>query len=172
VLIEPEGDGNSQILHYGGDNGDVSRYRQGTLYFSYNTVVSERASNTTLARLSDPGETGDFRNNIITTSGPLAMMVVDGTLRLSGNWIEAGWRDSFDGGFVGTIDDVGDNALGADPGFTDAAGHDLRPLPGAPIEGLAVPLAPEAAAHPVTLQYALHRAATERATTADAGAFE
>jgi len=52
VLIEPDGAGNSQIVHYGGDSGNEAIYRKGTLYFFNNTVVSTRAGNTTLLRLS------------------------------------------------------------------------------------------------------------------------
>ncbi|WP_419641612.1 hypothetical protein, partial [Thiolapillus sp.] len=58
VLIEPDGAGNSQMVHYGGDSGDSgdsgneSIYRKGTLYFYHNTVVSTRDGNTTLVRLS------------------------------------------------------------------------------------------------------------------------
>ena len=48
LLIEPDGAGNSQIAHYGGDSGTVANYRKGTLYFYNNTVVSTRAGNTTL----------------------------------------------------------------------------------------------------------------------------
>lgn len=40
ILIEHADDGNSQILHYGGDSGDESIYRKGTLFFYNNTVIS------------------------------------------------------------------------------------------------------------------------------------
>jgi hypothetical protein len=40
VLIERDGDGNSQVAHYGGDNGGSASYRKGTLYFHHNTLVS------------------------------------------------------------------------------------------------------------------------------------
>ncbi|KAA0211202.1 right-handed parallel beta-helix repeat-containing protein [bacterium] len=68
VLIEPNGAGNSQILHYGGDNGNTATYRKGTLYFYGNTIVSTRTGNTTLMRLSTNSETCDCRNNIIYVS--------------------------------------------------------------------------------------------------------
>ena len=65
VLIEPDGAGNSQIVHYGGDSGRRPNYRKGTLYFYHNTVVSTRAGNTTLFRLSTNDET---RRRAATTS--------------------------------------------------------------------------------------------------------
>ncbi len=68
VLIESEGEGNSQILHYGGDSGTTADYRKGTLYFHHNTVVSTRSGNTTLMRLSTNDEHADVRNNILFTT--------------------------------------------------------------------------------------------------------
>src|SRR3970282_1976293 len=65
VLIEPDGAGNRQIVHYGGDGGDEAVYRKGTLHFYANTVVSTRAGNTTLFRLSSPDESADCRNNVL-----------------------------------------------------------------------------------------------------------
>jgi len=32
VLVEHDDQSNSQILHYGGDSGDTTIYRKGTLY--------------------------------------------------------------------------------------------------------------------------------------------
>ena len=54
ILIEPDGAGNSQIVHYGGDSGTTEEYRKGDLYFYNNTVISTRSGNTTLVRLSTP----------------------------------------------------------------------------------------------------------------------
>src|SRR5690606_2610711 len=65
VLIEPDGAGNSQIGHYGGDNGNTALYRKGVLHFFHNTVVSLRSGNTTLLRLSTADESADVRNNVL-----------------------------------------------------------------------------------------------------------
>ncbi|MBS3920008.1 MAG: polysaccharide-degrading enzyme [Deltaproteobacteria bacterium] len=59
ILIEPNGAGNSQVLHYGGDSGNTTIYRKGILYFYNNTVVSTRTGNTTLMRLSTNEKTCD-----------------------------------------------------------------------------------------------------------------
>ena len=85
VLIEGDGEGNSQIVHYGGDSGDTSRYRKGTLHFFHNTVVSERTGNTTLLRLSSNGESADVRNNVLYVEAQgsrLAMLNSSGAARL------------------------------------------------------------------------------------------
>ncbi len=168
VLVEPDGDGNSQIVHYGGDNGDVGTYRRGTLYFYDNTVVSERAGNTTLVRLSDPDETLDMRNTIVSAA-KLAILERDGTATLATSWLPTGWVDSFDGGFAGTVTDSG-VITGGDPGFVDAAGQDYALAAGSPAIGAAGPLAP--AALPVDMQYVPHQQGTARITTNDLGAFE
>lgn len=133
LLIEPDGAGNSQIGHYGGDSGDETIYRKGMLYFYNNTVVSTRAGNTTLLRLSTNDEQADVRNNILYVSagGPfLAMLDSTGVLSLTHNWLRPGWVASH-GGLAGTIDDDGTSVLGASPGFTDLAAQDFHLVAGA-----------------------------------------
>ena len=75
VLIEPDGAGNRQIAHYGGDSGTTSKYRKGTLHFYNNTLVSYRTDRTTLFRLSTNDERADARNNIfyVTAAGTHAV---------------------------------------------------------------------------------------------------
>ncbi len=177
VLIEPDGAGNSQIVHYGGDGGDAAKYRKGDLHFFHNTLVSTRSGNTTLLRLSTPDESADVRNNIlyVTAGGSrLAMMNADGTLDLSHNWTKAGWVDSH-GTLTGTINDDGTGILGTDPGFIDEAGQDFGLLPGADAEDAGGSL------HPATLpdhlpvrHYLPHQGSLPRPVDApfDLGAFE
>ncbi len=64
ILIEPDGAGNRQMVHYGGDSGATGSYREGLLHFYNNTLVSTRTDRTTLFRLSTNDERCDFRNNI------------------------------------------------------------------------------------------------------------
>ena len=45
VLVEPDGAGNRQLIHFGGDNGNEPTYR-GTLYLWNNTMVSTRTNRT------------------------------------------------------------------------------------------------------------------------------
>ncbi len=123
VLVEPEDNGNSQILHYGGDSGDTDWYRKGTLHFYNNTIVSERAGNTTLVRLSSSEESADMRNNIVAVQGTLGLVSEHGDLDLQGNWLQAGWRPSIEGA-TGSVQDSG-TLSGDDAGFVDLAGHDF-----------------------------------------------
>ena len=130
LLIEPDGAGNSQITHYGGDSGTVANYRKGTLYFYNNTVVSTRAGNTTLFRLSSNEENCDARNNIFynTAAGTsLAMMDDTGVLTISHNWMKNGWRQSH-GTPTGTLNNNGTSVLGTSPGFVNEAGQDFKLL--------------------------------------------
>ncbi|MCP3964297.1 MAG: polysaccharide-degrading enzyme [bacterium] len=176
VLIESDDQGNSQVVHYGGDGGDTGLYRKGTLHFYNNTVVSTRTGNTTLLRLSTNDEAADVRNNVLYASASgdrLAMLAAAGDLTLRHNWLKPGWRDSHSG-LTGTIDDDGSSILGAAPGFLDEPSQNYRPAAGAPlIEAGTLPhLA--TAAHPVLRHYVRHTTHEPRPTDAvvDVGAWE
>jgi hypothetical protein len=122
VLVEPDAAGNSQMVHYGGDSGDTSIYRKGTLHFYNNTAVSTRTGNTTLLRLSTNDETCDCRNNIVWTSATgshLALLNEAGVVHLKNNWLNSGWVASHDG-LGGIIYDDGGNISGNSPGFVGA----------------------------------------------------
>jgi hypothetical protein len=128
VLLEADGEGNSQIVHYGGDSGIEDDYRKGTLYFYNNTVVSTRSGNTTLFRLSTNDEHCDARNNIFhvsEASGRLAILDDTGTISLTHNWIAEGWTGSH-GTVGGSIDDDGTNIEGDRPGFEDETAEDFH----------------------------------------------
>ena len=177
VLVEPDGAGNSQIVHYGGDSGDTSIYRKGTLHFYENTVVSTRTGNTTLLRLSTNDESADVRNNVVyvTAAGNrLAMLDSAGQLALRANWFKTGWVNSHSG-LTGTITTPIANVTGAAPGFVNEAGQDFHLTSGSPARDAGTPL--EAAAlptHAVAREYVKHQAETARPVdgTLDIGAHE
>ncbi len=145
VLIEHEGGGNNQILHYGGDNGDEPLYRKGVLYFVNNTVISDRSGLTTLARLSTNEETALIAGNILFTTAPganLAILDESGVVTLSQNWIKRGWRKSHEQNFAGRMT-ARDNIEGDSPGFVDFAHREFRPAADSPCvnAGMLLPLA-------------------------------
>ena len=178
VLIERDADGNSQICHYGGDNGNAATYRKGKLHFFHNTLVSRRTGNTTLLRLSTDAESADVRDNVLYVSAAgnrLAMLDQDGVLTLTKNWLKTGLVGSHSGG-TPMITNNG-QVTGTDPGFVDSAGEDLTPAAGSPLIDQAVALAPAASAagHAVALRYVKHQSSAPRVQNGpalDLGAFE
>jgi hypothetical protein len=174
ILIEPDGAGNSQILHYGGDSGNTAIYRKGTLYFYNNTVVSTRTGNTTLMRLSTNEETCDCRNNVVYVTAPgsrLALLDSSGILHLNNNWLKTGWQGSHSG-LTGIIYDEGRMVNGESPGFVDAAAQDYHLMNSSVCIDAGTSLRPEA--NDLSRQYVKHRASEPRPSSGplDIGAFE
>jgi len=177
VLIEPAGDGNRQMIHYGGDSGTTSDYRKGTLHAYNNTFVSTRTDRTTLMRLSTNEETADFRNNIVypTLAGNTVSLVdQSGELYLTHNWFKPGWVDTF-GTLSGTIHDDGTAVVGTSPGFENAAAQDFRLSAGSDPINASAALAPAvSASHPPVRHYVKHQSSEARLNDAvyDIGAYE
>jgi hypothetical protein len=159
LLIETADVGNSQIVHYGGDGGDESWYRKGTLHFYQNTVYSLRSGNTTLLRLSSGDEQADVRNCVVhAAAGGERLAVIDGAgvAMLSYCWLTEGWRASHDGDPSGEVT-AGDCLDGDAPGFVDPALLNLTPAAGSPLAEAGGPRAPEVDNHPVMAAYQAHQ---------------
>ncbi len=177
VLIEPDGAGNSQITHYGGDSGATANYRKGTLYFYNNTVVSTRAGNTTLFKLDTNEETCDARNNIFynTASGAnLALLDDAGTLSITHNWLKANWRVSFST-FGGTVNNDGTSVQAASPNFADEAAQNFRLLANSTAINVGTNLLSAVLpANNIVRQYVKHQSSEARPTNGnlDSGAYE
>ncbi len=177
VLIEPDGAGNSQIVHYGGDSGTQADYRKGTLYFYNNTVISTRTTNTTLISLSTNDETANVFNNTVytTASGSnFAMISNNGTFNMYHNWLKTGWKDCHCNP-NGVVNDTGNNLAGSDPLFEDFDAQNFRLLQNSPLinQGDVIPAAllPD---HNVSQEYAEHQNSTSRDISGDIdiGAYE
>jgi hypothetical protein len=177
ILIEPDGAGNSQIIHYGGDSGDESRYRKGTLYLYNNTVVSTRTGNTTLLRLSSPGESADVRNNIVyvTESGSrLGIVESDGAVEMRNNWLKTGWRISDSNGQA-DVRDIEGNRTGDIPGFMGFDSQDFGLAEGSECRSGGTLLAEACQGdHQVLYEYVRHCGGRPRPQDAvpDIGAYE
>lgn len=157
VLIEREADGNSQIVHYGGDSGKVEGYRKGVLHFYHNTLVSTREQATTLFRLSTEEESVECYGNIIhATEGGihLALMCNVGVLRLGKNWLSQGWVPSMDD-FTGKIEMLSPSVQGNDPGFVSLTDQDFSLAPASHCLGAAGEL--PAGLPPVQRRYVRHQ---------------
>jgi parallel beta-helix repeat protein len=175
VLIEPDGTDNNQIVHFGGDSGTTADYR-GTLYFWNNTLVSTRAGNTTLLRLSTNAQTAEVWNNIlyVTAAGNrLALSDTAGTVRYGGNLYKSGLVASHSG-VTGSVTNLGGNVTASSPGFVDEAQQDFRLLDTSPARNVAVSLPVDVAAYPLDHEYLKHQGWVTRPADAnpDIGAFE
>ena len=175
ILIEPDGAGNSQILHFGGDSGNEAIYR-GTLYFWNNTIVSTRTGNTTLIRLSTNAQTANIRNNIIyvtATGNKLALTNEAGVLYYGWNLFKPGFVTSH-GTVTGSVVDLGGNITAASPGFMDENAQDFRLTAVSPARNAAGTLPPETAAYTLDHEYLKDQALSIRQSegTADIGALE
>ncbi|MBU0993269.1 MAG: polysaccharide-degrading enzyme [Proteobacteria bacterium] len=176
ILFESGDDGNSQMIHYGGDGSNQDMYRRGVLYLYHNTIVSERTGNTTLIRLSTDDVTADIRNNIVYTSasaGHLALTNGQGILYLTSNWITEGYRNSFESTSADIKTSI-NNITGTRPGFTDANTGDFTLATGSDCISGAGNVASGASGHPVLKQYIRHQAGEDRPDYGDAtdiGAF-
>ena len=165
ILIKHDVQENGQVIHYGGDGGDYSRYRKGTLWFFNNTVVSYRSGNTTLLGISTNDEHVAAFNNVIyaTASGTrMAVMGARGVVDLYSNWLPEGWRSTHESYLEGTLY-ASDNITGTEPGFVDFSSMDFR-LDGdntALMHGAALPveILPE---HNLLNQYGVHQSGRER----------
>lgn len=170
ILFENE-DGNRQVVHYGGDSGNLSRYRKGTLFFYHNTVVSTRSGRTTFLRLSSADETCDARNNIFytdATGNNLELLSEKrGSLVLRSNWIKANYVHSFETSGSGSTTEY-NTISGTSPGFQDPSFQsslDVR-LSGPMLSSAALP----SNAPAVTREYALHTSSRMRSSD-DIGAY-
>lgn len=180
VLIEPDGDGNDQIVHYGGDSGHLNWYRKGVLQFYHNTVVSRRRDKTMLFRLSSPEQRVDCRNNIVLVTAPgrnLALVGPMGSVELRNNWFKTGWENR-DGLGVGQITGGKTSFTGESPGFLDLPGQDYHLAASSPCIGKAGSLAGDLLKrHPVLREYVNYQTSRARPGTnadhsaTDLGAF-
>lgn len=175
VLIEPGDIGNSQIVHYGGDEGVTADYRDGTLYFYNNTVISERTTSTTLFRLQLAAANVQARNNIFypTTHGGGTLFNLEsniGTANFQNNWFPTGWS------VTTNVTDDGDNLVEASPAFNDAGNEDFTlDASSSAIDAGAALHASVLPTHDLVRQYSKHQSSAARSqigAAIDIGAFE
>jgi hypothetical protein len=180
----------TNLVHYGGDNGNTTIYRKGMLYFYHNTVVIEadrrRHWRTIVLQLETNDEKADVRNNILfrraatpgETPTELSLMNQFGVATFGVNWVSPGWLTSYSGRplkgkLSGTGRFLGDR--NNDPGFVSLAQSDLRLLRTSPCinKGETLPGA-VTKQHSPNRQYKPHQAGEARKVTGaiDLGAFE
>ncbi len=177
ILIEPEGAGNSQVCHYGGDDNNATHsYRKGMLYFYHNTVISTRSSNTTLVRLSTDDEHADIRNNIVyvgASGSRLAILNDKGRCELGYNWFKEGWRKSHSNSNA-QVYDMSGNQIGSAPGFIEAAKHNYGLVATSQCRSGGTLIAPACIKHQVLFEYVhpIKRQDRPQDAIPDIGAYE
>lgn len=173
VLIEPDGSGNNQIVHFGGDNGPEETFRHGPLYFYHNTVVSLRTGTTNLLRLSTNDVSARVFNNIlfvVADGNQLSILDETGIVSLSHNFLKPDWQGSH-GELTGAIR-ARENIEAVDPGFSDLRKFDFTLRAGSvAIDGGADP---PPSRHPVDVEFNGERGSRPRPVHGplDLGAFE
>ncbi|MCA1560022.1 MAG: Ig domain-containing protein, partial [Acidobacteria bacterium] len=177
VLIERLTEGNRQIVMYGGDSGDTPAYRNGTLYFYNNTVVSYRTDRTTLFGIPTNDQRVDARNNIFyVTAAGNTLSVVDsaGFVDLLTNWFKPGFVSTFSS-LTGMVNGGASSIVGTSPGFADESTQDFRLAAGSPARDAGTVLSTDVLpAHLVTYEYVKHLGGGTRPADAaiDIGAYE
>lgn len=169
VIREITNDSNRQILQWGGDSGNGAAYRNGTLYFYSNTVVSLRTDGTTLFRISDAG-TGTveaYNNTLYATAAGNTVTVLQttgsGKVTLRYDWLKPGW---IAGGAV-----TASNLIQtASAGFINESQQDYHLASGSVCDNSAGVYS--VAGNPVDQEYVKPQSWEVRTSVSDIGAFE
>jgi len=182
ILVSGPGDSITAV-HYGGDSGDESTYRKGTLHFEHNTVYVHRDQSEAwrflVFDLSTDAESVVATNNVLhvtsdtpgATPSRLALMEQYGSLQLGKNWVQQDY-DNWHSGRIptGSISGTEQLLTGESPGFLDADNLELSPGLGSPLIDQAV-----ADVSPPERQYKKHYATVPRVRAGaafDLGAYE
>ncbi len=166
VLIKHDDTGQSQVVHFGGDNAGLPNDRT-FLYFYHNTVYSDRPDGTTLFFVNAAAEV-DARNNIFF--GPNATVeLIDpddssaATLELGNNWISSGYVV---GSGQATVNGQGNLIAGSDPGLV-AVPTDFTPTAGSAPVDAGTTLPSGVGAYPVDREYLAQGASRARTDSGD-----
>lgn len=135
---------NNQLFHYGGDTPPPETWRQGTLDFFNNTVISDRGagpgnSGVTVFSVSSPGATVRATNNVfhfrpLPHDGVILLEPARAStgrqLFLSNSWItepRCSGLETFRCVLAGPNIDLKEVQWGGDPAFVNEPGRDYRP---------------------------------------------
>src|SRR5690554_5547525 len=102
IIIDTGQSTNSAMIHYGGDSGDTSIYRKGTLYFYNNTVLNVRPQslNQYIFQIENKNQEVIAYNNIFYFSSNNAYLRSggrnNGVFELMNNWLVLNWKVGID----------------------------------------------------------------------------
>lgn len=127
VLLKHRDTNQSQIVHFGQDNGMSPRR---LMYFYQNTVLSDRDDGATVFFVNSETTVEAHNNAFVSSGGELELLDPDqssgATLVLGANWIQSGYRA---GSNSATYQGVENLIEGSDPGL----GEGYRPDSGSPL---------------------------------------
>ncbi len=136
VIVDNGQSTNSSMVHYGGDSGDTSIYRKGTLHFFNNTVLNIRPQsvNQYIFQLETNRQKLIAYNNIFYFSSNNAFLRSggrqNGVFELKNNWLVSNWKIGIDATESAYTDITVENTVtGQSPGFVNMAEMDFRLLP-------------------------------------------
>ena len=139
----------TNLVRYGGDSGISSLYRNGTLYFYNNTMVTRgdgsgsQYPDVFLFIMMQPEAIADVRNNVFYTlpltagnPGKLQTFAMGaGTVEMANNWVSPNSAKFWIGHLSGARINGWSTNIGANnnPMLVNALAHDYRPAAGSPL---------------------------------------
>ncbi|MFO0696138.1 MAG: right-handed parallel beta-helix repeat-containing protein [Polyangiales bacterium] len=177
VLVKRQETTQSQVVHFGGDNGDTTIYRR-FLHFYANTIHSIRTDRTTVFFFDADAPVVDARNSIVDVApggGPTYLLdsstSTGSAVTLDSVLLPAAWTVSVASGLASVVSSSG-LVLSDDPLFVDASALDFHLASGSP--GIDVGGALAAGEPPAAYEYVAERGVAPRADDGhvDLGAFE
>ncbi len=182
IIIDTGQSTNSSMVHYGGDSGDTSIYRKGTLYFFNNTVLNIRpqSPNQYIFQFETTSQKLIAHNNIFYHSSNNAFLKSggrnNGVFELKNNWLVSNWKVGIDAVESAYTEITVENTVtGQTPGFINMAEMDFRLLPESACIDAGTSLHPDVLPeHNVLYQYLKHQSGEYRPVddAPDIGAYE
>ena len=174
ILVEFNGQGNRQMVHFGGDGGDMMNAYRKNLYFYHNTIVSKRTDKNTLMLLRWEGSKAYVYNNIIIAtdlSASIDLLAEHslGQMIAKNNMISDGYTQSYFDSSPNIVESGTMLASDYAPLFADAdfaSSYDVRLQ--SSLLGLGTSL--EAGSHAISSEYVLHQSGRSRSSL-DLGAY-
>jgi hypothetical protein len=138
VLIKTDDTTQSQVVHFGGDDGSVPDNYRRTLRFYNNTVYSTRAVRTTFFHCDAPAPDVDIRNSVFVTPSSSQIYLLDSststgsTVAVVNSYLPPAWDVSVEVALDAVVTTTG-VTTGTTPGFVDGPAFDFHLLPSAAV---------------------------------------
>ncbi|MCA9534951.1 MAG: right-handed parallel beta-helix repeat-containing protein [Myxococcales bacterium] len=138
VFIKTDDTTQSQVVHFGGDDGSVPNNYRRALRFYNNTVYSTRAVRTTFFHCDAPAPDVDIRNSVFVTPSSSQIYLLDSssstgaTVALVNSYLPPTWDVSVEVALDAAVTTTG-VTTGTTPGFVNGPAFDFHLLPSAAV---------------------------------------